>query len=151
MSLFDYVARWFDGPSAWLIFGLVLMGLEVFIPGTFFLWFGVSALIVGVALFFVPLAWPAVLLIWGVLAVILLFVGRRFFRSRDGEGEDPFLNERAMRYTGRVFTLAEPVLESQGSLKIDDTIWRVSGPDMPAGTRVKVIGVDGPILRVDRA
>ncbi|MDM7322647.1 MAG: hypothetical protein P3W87_005090, partial [Gammaproteobacteria bacterium] len=31
---------------------------------------------------------------------------------------------------------------------MDDTVWRVFGPDLPAGTRVEVIGVEGTALRV---
>ncbi|MEJ1160202.1 NfeD family protein [Prosthecomicrobium sp. N25] len=151
MSLFEYVARWFDAPSTWLLLGLALLALEVFVPGTFFLWFGVSALAIGAVLLVVAVEWKIALVAWAVLAVLLLLVGRRFFHARDREVEDPYLNERAARYTGRQFTLTEPLIESQGNLKIDDTIWRVSGPDLPAGTRIRVVGVDGPVLKVDRA
>lgn len=148
MGLFESLANWFDGPSLWLILGLVLLGLEVFAPGTFFLWFGVSAMIVGGLSFLVVVDWKIQVLVWAGLALALVFLGRRYFRSQDRSVEDPFLNERASRYTGRQFTLAEPIVENQGTLKVDDTIWRISGPDMPAGTRIQVIGVDGPILRV---
>jgi membrane protein implicated in regulation of membrane protease activity len=150
MGLFETLLFWLDGPSLWLVLGLALLALEVFVPGTFFLWFGVSAIIVGIFGLFVTVDWKVQLLAWGVLAVVLLVFGRRFYRSKDRDVEDPFLNERASRYTGRVFTLTEPLIENQGSLKIDDTIWRVSGPDMTAGTRVKVVGVDGPVLKVER-
>jgi membrane protein implicated in regulation of membrane protease activity len=33
-------------------------------------------------------------------------------------------------------------------MRIGDTVWRVAGPDTPAGTRVKVVQVDGVNLTV---
>jgi membrane protein implicated in regulation of membrane protease activity len=36
-------------------------------------------------------------------------------------------------------------------VRIDDTIWRVAGPDAPAGSRVKVVRVDGANLTVAAA
>ena len=34
---------------------------------------------------------------------------------------------------------------------LDDSAWSVEGDDLPAGTKVKVIGVEGIVLRVARA
>jgi membrane protein implicated in regulation of membrane protease activity len=56
-----------------------------------------------------------------------------------------------MQYVGRDFTLAAPVVNGQGKLSIDDTIWKVEGEDLPEGTQVRVVGVDGTILRIERA
>lgn len=150
MGLIDLLATWLDGPSLWLVLGLVLLGLEVFAPGTFFLWFGISALVMGGLSFLVVVDWKVQVVVWAALAILLLLVGRRFV-GRAGESQDPLLNERAGRYVGRQFTLAEPIVENQGSLKVDDTIWRISGTDLPAGTRIRVVGVDGPVLKVERA
>ena len=44
------------GGWSWWILGLVLLALEVVLPGTFFLWFGVSALIIGISA--VLIDWP---------------------------------------------------------------------------------------------
>lgn len=139
------------GAWSWFVLGLVLLGLEILVPGTFFLWFGVSALIVGALTFFTSLAWQPATLIWLALAVVLLVIGRRYFRNDAAKSEDPVLNERGRRYVGRVFTLAEPIVANNGRLSIEDSIWRVAGPDLPAGTRVRVADVDGPILRVEAA
>jgi membrane protein implicated in regulation of membrane protease activity len=35
-----------------------------------------------------------------------------------------------------------------GQIRVDDTVWRVTGPDCPAGTRVVVAGAEGATLRV---
>jgi membrane protein implicated in regulation of membrane protease activity len=49
---------------------------------------------------------------------------------------------------GRVFTLEKPIVDGFGTVRIDDTIWRVAGPDVPAGSRVRVVQADGANLTV---
>jgi hypothetical protein len=138
------------GSSTWWIFGLALLLAEMLLPGMVLIWFGVAALIVGSVVWFAPLIdWRIQLVAWALLSVALLLIGRRYFR-RPQAGEDTLLNDRAARFVGRVFTLAEPIVESSGRLKIDDTVWRVTGPDLPAGTRVAVTGTDGSQLKVER-
>ena len=34
-------------------------------------------------------------------------------------------------------------------LKVDETIWRVESPDLPAGAKVRVIAVDGATLKIE--
>jgi inner membrane protein len=47
-----------------------------------------------------------------------------------------------------VFTLEKPIVDGFGTVRIDDTIWRVAGPDVPAGSRVRVVQADGANLTV---
>lgn len=49
---------------------------------------------------------------------------------------------------GREFVLAAPISGGQGSVRVDDSVWRVSGIDCPAGTRIRVAAVDGSTLVV---
>ena len=64
-------------------------------------------------------------------------------------GDQPFLNRRADAVVGREFTLEKPIVAGSGTVKIDDTIWRLSGPDSPAGSRVKVVRADAATLVVE--
>ena len=64
---------------------------------------------------------------------------------------NPFLNKRADALVGRVFTLEKPIIDGSGTVKIDDTVWRVAGPDTPAGSRVKIVQADGASLTVAAA
>ena len=61
---------------------------------------------------------------------------------------NPFLNKRTEALIGREFTLERPIVDGTGTVRIDDTIWRVAGPDAPAGSRVKVVQADGASLTV---
>ena len=138
------------GPWTWFILGLLLLGLEIVAPGSIFLWFGLSALAVGVvALVFDP-SWQVLVSIFLVLSIVSLLIGRRMMRRLASESGDPGLNQRGSRYIGREFTLQKPLSEGAGNLSIDDTIWRITGPDLPAGTKVRVESIDGARLVVSQ-
>ena len=66
-----------------------------------------------------------------------------------GAGDRPFLNRRAEGFVGRIFMLDKPIVDGSGTIRLDDTIWRVTGPDVPAGSRVKVAHADGASLLVE--
>ncbi|ASP34630.1 NfeD family protein [Labrenzia sp. VG12] len=139
------------GPWSWFVLGLILLGLEILAPGTIFLWFGLSALVVGVVSLVFDFAWQIDVALFLVLSLASLLVGRRMMQRLASEKGDPGLNQRGSRYIGREFTLAAPLNEGAGNLSIDDTIWRITGPDLPAGTKVKVDAIDGARLVVSRA
>lgn len=147
MGLFERIL--FElGPWSWWVLGLGLIALEVVLPGTFFLWFGIAALLVGTLALMVELSWQVALALFIVLALVNLVVGRRLIRKGETRVGDPHLNMRGSRYIGREFVLAEPLVENSGRLSVDDTVWRVTGPDLAAGTRVKVVRVEGAQLVV---
>ncbi len=139
------------GPWNWWVLGLLLLGLEILAPGTIFLWFGISAIVIGTIALFVPMAWQVALALFLVLSFASLLVGRRLMNRPGAEEGDPGLNRRGSRYIGRVFVLKEPVSEGTGRLSIDDTVWRISGPDLPAGRKVRVDAVEGARLVVSSA
>lgn len=134
----------------WWVLGILLVTLEIFAPSAFFLWLGISAGIVGVVMLAIPeMSWELQLILFALLAVIAIFAGRRYFRRNPIQTENPLLNRRAEQYIGRVFTLKEPVVNGVGKVHVDDSTWRVSGPDLPAGEQVKVIAADGVILKIE--
>ena len=45
----------------------------------------------------------------------------------------------------------EPIRDGFGRLTLDDTIWRIAGPDLAAGEKVRVVGADGAVLKVEPA
>ncbi|MBV8447413.1 MAG: NfeD family protein [Hyphomicrobiales bacterium] len=136
-------------PWTWLIGGVILMALELAAPGFFLIWLGLAAVLVGGGNFLQPLPWEANGLLFATLAVALVFVGKRMTR-RDGDDEATVkhLNQRANALVGRVTTLDQPIVAGEGKVRFDDAIWLATGPDLPAGARVKVIGVAGKVLQV---
>ena len=133
----------------WLIFGFILMTLELFAPGVFLFWLGLAALLVGLVSFALHPTWQTEFLMFAVFASLAVPIWRRLARSqREPSKSNPFLNRRAAALVGRVFTLEKPIVDGFGTVRIDDTVWRVAGPDAPAGSRVRVVKVDGPNLTV---
>lgn len=136
----------------WWVLGIVLIGIEVFAPGAYFMWLGVSAGLVGLLLLAAPgLGWEYQLLAFAVLAVASVAGWRAYQRRHPGESDHPTLNRRGMQYVGRVFTLDAPIVNGIGKLNIGDTTWKVVGQDLPAQARVRVTGVDGTVLTVEPA
>ena len=136
----------------WWVAGLLLMGVEAFFPGAFFLWMGLSSLVVGAVLWLLPGLDIAIQIgLWAVLAIGSVLTWRKL-RGKPDLGPVPGgINERGRGYIGRTFTLDVPIVNNNGHVRVDDGQWRVSGPDLPATTRVKVVSVEGTVLKVEKA
>jgi inner membrane protein len=138
------------GAWNWLIVGFVLMALELLAPGIFLFWLGLAALLTGGLSFVLLPSWQVQLLLFAVFAVAAVPLWRRMARGGTAEANatNPYLNRRTDALVGRVFTLEKPIVDGSGTVRIDDTVWRVSGPDAPAGSRVKIVEADGVRLTV---
>jgi len=139
------------GAWSWWLLGLLLLGLEIVMPGFVLVWFGAAAVLIGILALAVDWSVRTLTIIWAILSIVLLIVGRRVMKHSATDSEDPLLNDRAGRLVGRTFTLEEPLGENGGRLTIDDTNWRIRGPLLPAGTRVAVRAVEGTVLVVEPA
>ena len=136
----------------WWVAGLVLLVLEVFAPGAIFLWMGVAAGVAGTALLAMPeLSLESQLLIFSAISVVSVVVWRRVIHKEDAVTDQPALNQRSAQYIGRVFTLETAIENGTGTVNVDDSRWNVRGPDLAAGTKIKVVAVDGVILLVEAA
>lgn len=149
MQLISEIGPWF-----WFVVGLLLLIGEVMLPGAFLVWFGLSALTIGTLTLtgFADVAWwpwQVQLVAFGVLSGVLAMVGRKLFpNDRNASGEQE-INDPLGRLLGSEATLDDPIENGVGRVKLGDTIWRLKGPDLPAGTRVKVTGSDGGALVVE--
>lgn len=136
----------------WLILGFALIALEVVVPGTFLVWPGIAAVLTGIVAYSAPgLAWQGLAALFAVLTVASAVVGRRLYaRLHLPVDSEPALNRRAQAFVGSEHTLATPILDGAGRLKLGDSTWKVVGPDLPVGARVRIIGVDGIALKVEK-
>jgi inner membrane protein len=135
----------------WFIAGGILLAVELIAPGTFMLWLGVSALLVGIISLVVDWSWQAQFVAFAVFALAALPIWHRLGRRAATPGDQPFLNRRTEAFVGQVFTLDKPIVNGSGSIRVGDSVWRVTGPDSPAGNRVKVTRADGAMLFVEPA
>jgi membrane protein implicated in regulation of membrane protease activity len=108
--------------------------------------------LVGLLSFVVHPSWQLQILMFAAFAAAAVPLWRRVARGHHGASKsNPFLNKRADALVGRVFTLEKPIIDGAGTVRIDDTIWRVAGPDAPAGSRVRIVQADGASLTVAAA
>jgi membrane protein implicated in regulation of membrane protease activity len=136
------------GAWNWLILAAVLFALEVAAPGIFLMWFGLAAAVVGIMAFAFDLSWQWQIVWFCLLSLSAVLIAWRFLRKHPLESERPLLNERASQHIGKCFDLVDPIVNGRGSVRIGDSIWRVAGPDLPSGVRVRVLGADGSVLKV---
>ena len=139
------------GPWSWIIGGAILFALELAAPGAFMMWLGLAAALVGLLSFLIDWPWQAQGVAFAAFALASVPLWRRFARRTEPDEAQPFLNRRSEALVGRVFTLEKPIVDGVGTMRINDTIWRISGPDSPAGSRVRVAIANGADLRVEPA
>ncbi len=136
----------------WWVAGIVLLGIEIFAPGFWFLWMALAAGIVGAVLLVLPqTTWQWQVLLFAVVSVTSMIAWRAYQRRHPTQSDEPNLNRRGAQYVGRVFTLDEAIVNGTGKIRVDDTTWKVSGADRPIGAKVRVTGVAGTVLTVEPA
>jgi membrane protein implicated in regulation of membrane protease activity len=143
--------RWDWQVVAWAAAALVLFALETMAPGAFMLWLGFAAgaMFLVVLLFDIPVLAQVTLFV--ALSFISIQVYRRWFRGRERASDRPTLNRRTDALVGRVVPLERAIASGRGRVQIADAYWEVTGPDLPAGTPVRIVGADGMTLRVEAA
>jgi membrane protein implicated in regulation of membrane protease activity len=138
------------GKFVWFVAAGLLLLLELMSPGVFFIWLAAAAAVLGIADLLVDLPWQAELLLFAALSAVAVFAGRRIYKGPGMVPEDnPFLNRRQLGYVGRTFTLKDPIVDGRGKLAIEDTVWEIEGPDLAAGSRIKVTAVRNMSLIVE--
>lgn len=143
------------GPWSWWLLGLLLLAAELLLPGVFLVWIGIGAITTGVlSLLLWETAlwgWQIQLLVFAALAVVATLLGRRLLSKSDQVTDEPLLNQRGASLVGRTATLQEPIAEGRGRIRLDDTHWPVLGPDLPVGTKVRIVSWNGRDLTVEAA
>jgi membrane protein implicated in regulation of membrane protease activity len=134
----------------WLVLAAVLGVIEIAVPVMFCIWLAAAALgVAAIAWRYTGLSWEHQALIFAAVAIASVALGRTAFARTGSTVSVRHLNRRAESYVGRMFTLDGAIVDGRGRLKVDDSVWLVKGPDLPAGTRVQVTGADNTLLRVE--
>jgi hypothetical protein len=139
------------GAWNWFILAVSLLVLETVVPGVHFVWFGLAAVVVGIVALASGIAWQLQLIIFALVAMATVFIVRRYADPSAAKSDEPALNVRGAQYIGRTVVVADEIRQGRGKVRVGDTLWHAEGEDVKAGTRVKVVGVDGTALVVERA
>lgn len=140
----EFLTHW-----TWWIAGAILVALEIILPGTYLLWAGISAAAIGVLIYFIPDVPVTIqLALFAVFAIAAIFISRKFLqRNKDGESD---ISLRGAHYIGREVTVENAITGGAGKVRVEDTVWLAEGEDAVVGARVKITGVNGATLRVEK-
>jgi membrane protein implicated in regulation of membrane protease activity len=136
---------------AWAAFALILFAAEAIAPGAFMLWLGFAAVAVFLAVLLLPLEVPLLAQVAAFIALsfVSIQVYRKWFGSRERQSDQPALNRRTAALIGRVVLLDRAIVDGRGRVQIADAYWEVTGPELPEGARVRIIGGDAMTLQVE--
>lgn len=144
-GIFDNLQFWH-----WWVFAIILIILEVFSPGAFFMWMGAAAGATGLALLVMPeISWQIQFIIFAATSIIAILLGRTFFNRKSANTDDPTLSQLESELTGNIYTVEKPIVNGSGRIQVGESTWKAQGPDCAAGASVKVIGVKGAVLLVE--
>jgi len=122
------------------------------VPGFFFVWLAIAGFITGCLLWLLPsVSMDVQLAVFSVLSVLAIVAWQFYARKHPIVSDQPLLNRRGAQYIGRVFNLYEPIVNGQGKIKVDDSIWKVHGEDCDINTKVKVTAIRGTVFDVEKA
>lgn len=134
----------------WWILAVALVIIEILLPSFFALWLAIAAALTGLILLIFPaLGWEWQLLIFAMFAVASIVAWRRYYQKHPIKTDEPLLNRRGEGYVGRELTLSQPIVDGIGKIRLDDSTWKVQGPDCPAGSRVKITGLNNVVFTVE--
>ncbi|QWT20639.1 NfeD family protein [Bacillus sp. NP157] len=136
----------------WWIVALLLIGGEVIMPGYFMLWIGIAAAGMGIVMLVFPdMGALAQAVLFAVFTFVSCFVYWKMVRPRIARvpSGNERLNRRGEQLIGETFTVCDAIVHGRGKVRVGDSVWLVTGPDLPAGATVRVLGVDGTTLRVE--
>jgi len=137
----------------WIVLGFILLILEMLAPGAILMWFGGGAILVGGIVFLFPeIIWEWQVFIFAVVSFASIFAWKKLRKDSPNDNtEAGTLNQRGKALIGRRVPLVESIVNGIGRVQIDDTFWRVEGPDLEKKTLVVVTNSDGATLQVEKA
>jgi membrane protein implicated in regulation of membrane protease activity len=131
----------------WIVAGLVLMLLEMFVPGVFLIWLGIAALATGLVLQFVSANFAFEVILFAAFAAIAVTTSLRFRPQRPTIQ----VNTPASGLVGREAVALE-FHGRIGRVRVGDSEWsaRLAGgaPQPEPQASLRVVGVDGTTVIV---
>ena len=144
-----------DAMWYWFTAALVLGILECFVPGYVLLGFAAACVVFG-ALTFLPAIYQSLelthfLALTAPIVFVFYALGNRLFWGDGKSGPVSRLGLTARdRIVGEVGVLCRPIAGGEGAVEAKGTVWKCTGEDCPAGTRVVVADILGNTLLVKR-
>ncbi len=146
ISLLDNITFWH-----WLALGFGLLAVELLGTAGYFLWLGLSALIVGGLLAILPMSWQLQWLSFATFSLATTWLWwRRQWKKDKKDDLSRDLNQKTKQLIGKTITTDQDFSVGLNRIHVGDTTWSAQcEQEIPAGTRVKIVAVDGIILVIE--
>lgn len=140
-------------PWHWLVLGVVLLILEMFVPTFALLWFGTAAIVVALLSWLLPLSVSWQVIIWLVVSVVLVVLWFKYIkpmakdRTKAGLGGSAFIGEVGM-------IIVSPQQNGKGVIRFSVPLlgsdeWECqSEQPLAVGDRAKIVNIAGNTLVV---
>jgi membrane protein implicated in regulation of membrane protease activity len=140
----------------WVVFGIVLMLLELAVPAFFLIWFGLGAVIVGVLLVIFPgMAFAYQVVAWTACALILIWFWFKVFKPQVFKTRAGMAHGSLIGEIGLVTRDIRPYEKGQIRFQkpiLGEEVWdSMADVEIRTGERVRVLDVEGNTLRVIKA
>ncbi|MEB8194516.1 NfeD family protein [Raoultella terrigena] len=135
----------------WLSLGGLLLAAEMLGGNGYLLWSGVAGVITGVLTWMLPLGWEWQGTLFAALTLLAAWLWSRWLRGqvKRQKPADARLNQRGNQLIGRIFSLETALVNGRGHVRVGDSSWPVvADEDLPAGSKVEVLAVEGITLRI---
>ena len=131
----------------WLVLGLALIILELFLWTTFLLWVGASAITVSIVFYLIPdVGGLTKVFTFLAISVAATYLSKKYYPIKTVDDE---LNEKAKTYIGKeckVSSMEDGVIKVQ----IGKSLWFAEGTDLSVGQSVKIVGVKASTFIVEQ-
>lgn len=144
----DGIGGFLFSPWGWLTLGVILAAAEILLPGAVMLWLAAAALATAGHTALFGLSTGAQLVAFAGWTAVALVISRRVRRRAPITSDDETLNRRSEALVGQDARVVQPIVHGRGKVRVGGSEWLAIGPDAAAGTRVRIVSVDGPTLRV---
>ena len=144
--------EFFTPPVIWFLIGLVLLLLELAIPGLIIIFFGIGAWITALCLKFFDISLNVQLLIFLTTSVLSLVMLRNYLKkkfldkdpAKDDTLEDEFIGKTAVTETNLKAGVS-------GKINFRGTIWNaISDTNVKAGEEIKIVNKESITLHVTK-
>lgn len=148
----EALEQWFKPEIIWFMMGVLFLILEFILPGLIIFFFGVSACLVGVLCFFMPLSLNHQLALFLVLSIVFILSLRKYLKKifigklkvnprTDGSVDD---------YIGKKVTVVEAIgLNQSGKIEFNGSNWSAeSDSEIEVGKTAEIIAKDNITFKV---
>jgi len=139
----EYMNHW-----AWLSIGVLLIIIELAAPGAMVMWLGIAAIALGLIVAITPISWELQIFLFSVISIGSILSWRARIKRHPQQSENPSLNKKTNQLIGSQHHLSEAIVAGRGKINIDDSLWIATGPDLPEGSQVVIVNVEGNRLEV---